>query len=471
MSDRDIVEEKITKDDGSLKELFKKHIKDKELVEGKIVKDDASLIELFKKHIKDIKFIREDTREALKKIDEKVNLNYQSEDLVELWKYMIGNAIVFLKKNDAREKYHDQMRLGVGELHKYLKEYKEFEKIFYGSISNYRDHVIHIFRTYLLGDFLIRNTYGYKNVDPVNGTYSISVEEKEAMWCIIALSHDLGYPLEKIHILNDPIRKILKIFGPISISEFGYDFFPQFAEFSQYTIRFMSSSIETKDSSAHLHVQSKFYQKFGSALTNYNHGVLSSILLMKDLVYFKESDYAFDNYKTLSKEDLRQFLIRKNILRAIASHNCPDIYYLTGTNFSFLLKAFDEMQEWGRPRLIDITKRGGTQTRLQINQFDQENLDYKITFDYPEEYQKFASKEEKDSTKKEIKQYFIIKCGEWMNILRSAVGGNYRKLKVSFSVEDHIDTFSKYELIHETPETFDILPLEVKEKILKDALF
>jgi len=443
----------------------------KETVEGRIIKDDTLLITLFKKNIKSIKFIQEDTIEALEKIDEKVNLNYQSEDLVELWKYMIGNAIVFLKKNDTREKYNDQMRLGVGKLHKYLIEYEEFEKIFYGTISNYRDHVIHVFRTYLLGDFLIRNTYGYNNIDPVNGEYKISIEEKEAMWCIIALSHDLGYPLEKIHILNDPIRKILKIFGPISINEFGFNFFPQFTEFSQYTIRFMSSSIVKAGSSAYLHVQAKYYQKFGSALTNYNHGVLSSILLMKDLVYFKESDYAFDNYKPLSEEDLRQFLIRKNILRSIASHNCPDIYYLTGTNFSFLLKAFDEMQEWGRPRLIDVTKRGGTQTRLQINQFDQENLDYKITFDYPEEYGKIASKEEKDLTKNEIKQYFISKCGEWMNVLRSAVGGKYRKLQVKFCVEDHIDTHSEYQLTHKTPETFKIKPQELEEEILKDTLF
>ena len=101
----------------------------------------------------------------------------------------------------------------------------------------------------------------------------------------------------------------------------------------------------------------------------------------------------------------------------------------------------------------------------------QKNLDYKITFDYPGEYERYASKEEKDKTKEEIKQYFIIKCSEWMNVLRSAVGGKHRKLHLKFCVEDHIDVHSKYKLTHHTPETFEITPLPVKKDILKDALF
>jgi len=448
-------------------------------VQGRVIESDKFLIEEFKKNINSIKFLKRLTKNQIKKLKDEVPFNYQSTELKDLWKNMVGNSIVFLKGKDEREIIHDQMMLGVGKIHKYLEEYENFEKILYGTIDNYREHIIHVFRTYILGDYLIRNNFGYSKIDIEYGKYPISKEEKEAMWCIIALCHDLGYPLEKIHELNDPIRKILKIFGPISINEFGFNFFPQFTEISNFTIKFMSSTIQEKKLgkkkySKIIHLQPKYYLKFTSALTNYNYGIMSSILLMKDLVYFKESDYALDDYKELSDHDFRHFLIRREILRSIASHDCSDIYYLNVTNFQFLLKAFDEMQEWGRPRLKDITKRGGTETKLVINKFTETEVNYNIVFKFPNKYGEMASEEEKKGTKEEIEEYFEIKCSEWMNVLRSAVLGidnNARKLTVIFTVEDLIDTPVTYSLEHKNSKEFNIEPKKIKTKILKEKLF
>lgn len=444
---------------------------EKKQIEGKIFRTDSDLIEAIQEVMGSIPFLLKESKDILGSIDKNVNLNYQSEKLLNLWKYMIGNAIVYLKKNDSREAHKDQMMLGVGRLHTYISEYNKFEKIFYGTINNYRDHVIHAFRTYLLGDYLIRNSYGYSNIDPKTNGIDISKHEKEAMWCIISLSHDISYPLEKIHKLNEPIRNILKTYGPLVINDLSFNYFPQFSEISKYAIQFLSSRIETVGGKKVLHVQPKYYQKFLSGLADYNHGVLSSILLMKDLVYFKESDYSIDTHNEFIPEDLRQFTIRRDILRSIASHNCPDIYYLTGTNFSFILKAIDEMQEWGRPRLSDITKRGGTNTRLQINKFNETEVDYKITFEYPDEYYKIASNEEKEYSKTEVSEYFKIKCGEWMNVLRSAVKGANRNLILNFTVEYNIDENKQFKLTHSNPLEIEITPLPVKESILKDKLF
>jgi len=444
-------------------------------VKNKIIKEDKLLIEEFRKNLSEIKYIKPETRERLLEIKETVNLNYQSNELLNLWKDMVGDSIAYLKGLDTREKHHDNMRLGVGRIFDYIKEYNSFERILYGAIENYRDHIIHVFRTFFLGDYLIRNSFGYKNVEPIEDI-NISESEKEAMWCIISLCHDLGYPLEVIHTLNDPIRRILKTFGPISVSEFGYGYFPHLTEISNFAIRFISSDIVKKElqngkTISLIHLQPKYFQKFLSALCNYDHGIISGILLIKDLVYFKETDYAFDEYKYLVEEDVRQFMIRRNIIRPIASHNCGDIYYLKGTSFSFLLKAFDEMQEWGRPRLIDITKRGGTETELIINKFNNRIVDYTIIFKYPGEIYGLISDKEKEYSKDEVKGYFKTKCGEWMNVLRSAVGGADRDLILNFTVEDHTSVDKViYSLSHINPSNFDIEPPEIKKEILETKI-
>jgi hypothetical protein len=75
---------------------------------------------------------------------------------------------------------------------------------------------------------------------------------------------------------------------------------------------------------------------------------------MKTLVYFMETDYDATNSGRLSLEDARQFLVRCEILRAIASHTCTDIYHLKLSSFPFLLIVCDELQEWGRPTFREM---------------------------------------------------------------------------------------------------------------------
>ena len=67
------------------------------------------------------------------------------------------------------------------------------------------------------------------------------------------------------------------------------------------------------------------------------------------MVYFLESDYAHDQWHPLDEEDARQFIIRREILRALAGHTCLDIYHRKFNTLSFLLFFVDELQQWGRP--------------------------------------------------------------------------------------------------------------------------
>lgn len=412
---------------------------------------DAYLLKLFKQKVEETKFVKDATRGSVTKLRD-VELHLQTDSLIDIWRKLIGDAIVFLKLKDDRERYHDERTLGTEKLYDFLTEFQNFETILYGAVPNYRDHIAHVFRVFLLGHHIIKTAIGFERIDPNIKSLEISPEEKEAIWCILALTHDLGYSLEVIHHINQRVRSMLQQFGNIPVQELGYSYFTQFGSVSDFTIRFLSSAVmEIEKNKFVTHLQAKYYLKFLSALSNFDHGVISSTILMKNLVYFKESDYMLDTHKPLEHEDARQFLIRKEILRAIASHSCEDIYYLGIKNFPFMLTVCDEMQEWGRPRLVDITKRGGSETKLTINKFSDRVVDYRITFTFPPKYS--PSTTEIEYARKEVQSYFAKKRDKWLNVLRSAVGGHQRHLKLNFEVEDQTSPeVKKYSLKHINPE-------------------
>lgn len=120
--------------------------------EHKPIKDlsidrDSFLLALFKKKIEEVRFIKEETRIAIMQLRD-VELHLQTDQLVGIWKNLIGNAIVFLKTKDEREKYHDEMTLGTKKLYKFLEEFQDFETMLYGAVPNYRDHIAHVFRVF-----------------------------------------------------------------------------------------------------------------------------------------------------------------------------------------------------------------------------------------------------------------------------------------------------------------------------------
>ena len=96
------------------------------------------------------------------------------------------------------------------------------------------------------------------------------------------------------------------------------------------------------------------------------------------LLFFLESDFNLNDDYKYKEEDARQFYIRREILRAIASHTCSDIYNVKNTTFSSLLYICDEMQEWGRKSWNDLyTNVGPDDIKLSIDKFDSECIEYK----------------------------------------------------------------------------------------------
>jgi len=444
--------------------------------------DDRYLIEWLKNNRKKIGFIRklrheihgrtERLAKTIEKLDSNKELYSQKDEVAETWRDLLGKAIVYLKSQDEREKYHDDEDYGVEKLDDFFKTFREFESLLYGAEEErYRDHMAHMLSVFLIGELLIRATIGFDKIDvgdkdfPKRG--KISANEKEAMWCIMSLTHDLGIALERIAEISPKAKGMLTKFGITDMQELSYPFLR--LPLHDFAIQFISSDLVPpagKKQRGYIpHIHSKYFLKFSEAYEKRDHGIISCLVLMKNLVYFLESDYLLDLQKPLNSEEAKQFLIRRNILRAIAAHNNENIYYLTLPQFPFLLTIFDELHEWGRPRLIDMFKMERPTTKVTVEDLNDTSIHYKITLT--------MDGEEATRIKREIGEYFSRKCEKIRRILRSAVGGKDRNLKLTFEVSYKLGTEEKnYKIVHENPKNVKLLEdnqeiswLELRKKL------
>jgi hypothetical protein len=411
---------------------------------------------------KSIPFISSTSKKSIKSYLKIDNLDNSKE----LWKNLLIDSICILKVNDKRERIYKDSKenitlfnehfenirksssYGINEIGDYFDDFIEFESVLYGTDKHYRDHVKHVLQVWAIGIGLINNNEivfkdGYlakKNLDfhfqidlekelkSVNeddlSTRNllskepfISKSELWAMWTIIALCHDLGYPIEKTSEINKQAKKIISHFGNMNFSELNYSFdiFNSFLVDKFLNIISSKAEIELKETS----IQSKFRDKISKSLEDYKHGVFSSLLIFKNLTYFLETDYS-SVQKKLSDEDLRQFHIRKEILRAIASHTCPKVYHLEFNTLSFLLILCDELQEWNRPKFNELRDNAHSQApeSVELKKYDMgEAQSIHIEFIYDFDYNdKFG-------------EYFVFKKFKNIhNLLRSAKDDNMRKI-------------------------------------------
>ncbi|KKN18394.1 hypothetical protein LCGC14_0956200 [marine sediment metagenome] len=351
-----------------------------------------------------------------------------------LWPHFVRNAIKLLRQKDPRDKGILKFDFGVKKLMDYFQEFSKFEELLYGIDEYYRDHSLHVFRVYFLGEYLIRESLkGYEKIKILNLPNvigEIKPEEKESMWCIIALCHDLGYPLQKLDELNKKLVKILEYFGTSNFHPLRYSLPLEGTILDKFILNIISSRL-TDDFKIHL--QSKFYTKYSNAYEKLSHGIMSCILLMKNLVYFKETDYEMHfpegfilkresgNKEKLYKEAARQFIIRKEILRAIASHDNEDIYHVKMNNFLFLLIMCDELQEWSRPtshRRVLYPLEDMTEV-IKIAEFSKESIDIELTLSFSED---------------DLKEYSKKKFVKFIRLLRSAVASDSRKFNFKIVV-------------------------------------
>lgn len=291
-----------------------------------------------------------------------------------LWEHFLIDAITILKINDSREKVYKDFQannaydnfetnfekiretnsFGIEELRKYLNDFMEYESILYGTDRHYRDHMNHVFQVWAIGWELLReNTFEMSDRYVISKEHefhfkipdsnwykphTISQSEIWAMWTIIALCHDLGYPIEKTFKINQKTKDIIKQFGNVQFTELDFSFNILNSFLVEKFLNIISSKAIKQRARIKRYettIQTKFRDKFSKSLEDHKHGIFSSLLLFKDLTYFLETDYFVK--EPLGAEDARQFHIRKEILRSISMHTCPKLYHISLNTLPFLI--------------------------------------------------------------------------------------------------------------------------------------
>jgi len=308
---------------------------------------------------------------AVKDADEYALFRHPSK-IDELWRMLISKSIKCLRYFDEREPFINNASkkpqvYGLDELYSYYQKYKEFERMLYGSSQYYRDHVVHVLRTWLSGiRCLVRNNGRYLECISIRDTQEVCLEsvEKLSIWTIVALTHDLGYPLEKAKDIIEKTQSMVGTFVTNPDISMDLSFHGVQNYMNDFIVRLMSSKMvdhsicddggNVTEEKYVARLQPKYYFKFQKSLEQTKHGIVSTLIIYKLLTYFLESDYNINEDYTFSGGDRRQFYIRREMLRAIASHTCTDVYHMYMGSFTFLLIVADDMQEWGRKYITEL---------------------------------------------------------------------------------------------------------------------
>lgn len=324
----------------------------------------------------------------------------------ELWEELASAALNNIDKDSKGNK----------KLFEYLEKATIFEDILYGLDEYYRDHTLHSLWVYFIGEDILRsskldelqenlNWYLYNDIEAYKDIYSyppdlvdFSIDKKEklekkvhkykdAVWCIIALCHDLGYSLAKLSELNEKVKDVIDFFDIPDIRRVGYfldvehqHLVSQFLELMSMDVRIVPSENyeEVKDKAEDLGIKkidvkskSKNQRKYKKeleertlikcyrddaaywsicrALEKKKHGILGAYLIYKMLGIFADTSVRGPAEEWgLEDDEVVANIIRGDILHAIAQHDFDFAHLHNFNSLADVLVLADELEEFSR---------------------------------------------------------------------------------------------------------------------------
>lgn len=296
----------------------------------------------------------------------------------------------------------------------------------------------------------------------------INILEKLSMWTIAALCHDLGYPLEKSKNVLEKTEKMMEAFVSNPYVEKNFKFDGTQDSNNLDIITFMSKKmkpvVEKTDGNGQMtaqykaSIQDKYRFKYKLSLEDFSHGIVSAIIIYKMLIYFIETDNNPDADYIFANEDARQFYIRRDILRAISSHTCENIYHIDVLTLPMILFVCDELQEWGRKSWKSMYQGAANKsTELTVKKFHANRIDYAETV----HMENANAKQLADNVERIIKKQYILylttfrdgqytarRSFEFSKRLHLEINKDYRsieRIEISFSINSGSEP-SKFEL-------------------------
>ena len=288
-----------------------------------------------------------------------------------LWEKLLSCAL-----NDI-----DPESKGNSRIFKYLDAATNFEDLLYGLELYYRDHTLHCLWVYLIGEHLLRdllsgihkdlNWYLYNSIEGEKSAYSRMLldnarkkekeickqvnEKKDAIWCVMALCHDLGYSLAKLEKLNEKVQEVLEFVDLREFRHIGYSLdiehqyhVSQFLELMAMDVYIVPSE-DNKDVLIKGYRDDSTYWRLCKSFEKKEHGILSAYLIYKNLSIFADAwvrgpaeSWGLDNDEAVDN------IIRGDILYAIAQHEFEFAYLSQLSSISDILMIADEMEEFSR---------------------------------------------------------------------------------------------------------------------------
>ncbi|MCK4731252.1 MAG: hypothetical protein KAT65_02235 [Methanophagales archaeon] len=272
----------------------------------------------------------------------------------DIWKFFIEKSLRAIT---------DNLR-GYDELCRYFDDYIEYENLLFALDENYRDHAIHSIWVMLLGFYLRGNCTPFKNFDYHLPEYSPEVQDdiletkkiikkfENPLWCLIALTHDLGYPIEKTRKANAIMAKMIDNFGFLSQKDFDYSFTIVHQTAINELLNLISSSI-VWISKGHYKIgyDSGLRVDYAKSFERLDHGVMSAYLLQMYLDWICDSMNIMRGVgeaALIGNEGAAKKTMIITLLEAISSHTNKNRYTYELNTMDSLLFISDELEEFSR---------------------------------------------------------------------------------------------------------------------------
>lgn len=247
------------------------------------------------------------------------------------------------------------------------------------------------------------------------------LQYKESIWCVTALTHDLGYPIKKIYKINNCIGKVLPYFSLENYNEFNFAYNPTQQHFVENFIKLMTMNVSfsadddnnnkefeelvlrifkvdkngnalginedelkniTNEEMELLKESLKFKCVIKENLTKriqffndfeqYQHGIMSAFLLIKTVKSFSNINFLYtDNINLELKElDVKGLFSKMEILSAVSDHTNEAKQIKGIDTISEMLILIDELEEFSRISRANMN-------RQFIHEFCKSNIFFK----------------------------------------------------------------------------------------------
>jgi hypothetical protein len=330
---------------------------------GRELREDA-IVDSFKQDLSNMKFIEANLHKDIsEKLDILASSRSQRHEKVEaakeVWKLLFRSSLSNITTNTR----------GYEQACSYYDEFCKYENLLFAIDENHRDHVLHSIWVMLLGIYLCKYfTELSKKVYCISfvpssqkasgefEAYKLKVWEylkqyETPLWCLIALTHDLGYPIEKTRIANSVMAKMVSNFGFLERTDFKYNFgvVHETAIGSLLTI-LTTNFVLHEDRGYYTEPDPGLRLDFAKSFERLDHGIMGAYLLTTTLDWICET-LSVDTCLPFGKPGDKQLAQRAALngwLEAIAAHTSSFRYWTHFEDIGFLLFLCDQLDEFSR---------------------------------------------------------------------------------------------------------------------------